>query len=43
MCLWDINLSVDGEGQEYLEFMERQTKNRTGENVKDVPKVTPKM
>ena len=41
--LGDINVSVDGEGQEYLEFMERQTKTRTVENVRDVRKVTPKM
>ena len=43
MCWADINLNVDGEGQEYLEFVERQTKTRTGDNPKDVRKVTPKM
>ena len=36
MCWRDINLCVDGEGQEYLEFMEQQTKTRTGKNVRDV-------
>ena len=41
--LGDINVSVDGKGQEYLEFMEQKTKTRTGENVRDVRKVTPKM
>ena len=43
MCSADINLKVDGEGEEYLEFVERQTKTRTGDNPKDVRKVTPKM
>ena len=43
MCWADISLKVDGEGEEYLEFVERQTKTRTGENPKDVRKVTPKM
>lgn len=43
MCWGDIKLSEDGQGQEYLEFVERQTKTRTGENARDVRKVKPKM
>ena len=42
MCWGDINLKVNGEGQEYLAFMERQTKTRTGENIRDIQKVTQK-
>ena len=30
-------------GEEYLEYNERQTKTRSGENTRDVRKVTPKM
>lgn len=43
MCWGDIKLSEDGQGQEYLDFVERQTKTRTGENPRDVRKVKPKM
>ena len=32
-----------GRYKEYLEFVERQTKTRTGDNPKDMRKVTPKM
>lgn len=43
MCWGDITLGTDIQGQEYLEFSERQTKTRTGENPRDVRKVKPKM
>ena len=43
MCWGDLQLKVDGDGDEYLEFIERQTKTRTGENPKDVRNVKPKM
>lgn len=42
MCWRDIKLSEDGQGQDYLEFVERQTKTRTGENAREVRKVKPK-
>lgn len=43
MCWGDIKRSEDGQGQEYLEFVERQTKTRTLENARDVRKVKPKV
>ena len=43
MCWGDLQLKVDGDGDEYLKFIERQTKTRTGENPKDVRNVKPKM
>ena len=43
ICWGDIKLDKDSQGQEFLEFVERQTKTRTGENPRDVKKVKPKM
>ena len=41
--MWgDIQIK-EANGQEYLELQERQTKTRTGENVRDVRPVKPKM
>ncbi|XP_052215505.1 uncharacterized protein LOC127834005 [Dreissena polymorpha] len=39
----DITLKAAVGGTEYLDYNERQTKTRTGENVADVRRVTPKM
>ena len=39
----DITLKAAVDGTEYLDYNERQTKTRTGENVADVRRVTPKM
>lgn len=39
----DIKLKISSDGTEYLELNERQTKTRTGENLSDVRRVTPKM
>nr|XP_006811835.1 PREDICTED: zinc finger MYM-type protein 4-like [Saccoglossus kowalevskii] len=39
----DVSLCTDSSGREYLEFSERQTKTRTGENPRDTRKVKPKM
>ena len=42
--LWgDVTLKTDSTGHEYLQFEERQTKTRQGENPKDIREVTPKM
>ena len=38
----DITLNADSDGIEYLQFTERQTKTRTGVNIRDVRTVTPK-
>ena len=43
ICWGDIKLDKDSQGQEFLEFVEWQTKTRTGENPRDVRKVKPKM
>ena len=43
MCWGDIQLHTDESGQEYLSFLERQTKTRQGENINDVRKVKPKL
>lgn len=43
MTWGDVTLKKDDSGQEYLEFCERQTKTRTGENPRDIRKVTPKL
>jgi site-specific recombinase XerD len=43
MCWGDVKLRKNANGNEYLEYFERQTKTRTGENPRDVRKVTPKM
>ena len=42
MCWGDVKLKIDGDGTEYLEFMERQTKTRQGDNS-DIRAVTPKL
>ena len=43
MCWGDVKLCQNERGEEYLEFNERQTKTRTGDNLRDVRKVNPKM
>ena len=43
MCWGDVKLRKNANGEEYLEYFERQTKTRTGDNPRDVRKVTPKM
>ena len=43
MTWGDVRLCQNGRGEEYLEFNERQTKTRTGDNLRDVRKVNPKM
>ncbi|XP_061174899.1 uncharacterized protein KIAA1958 homolog [Saccostrea echinata] len=39
----DIKLKVSSDGTEYLEYNERQTKTRTGDNIVDIRQVKPKM
>lgn len=39
----DVTLCVDSDGHQYLEFTERQTKTRQGDNPPDARAVTPKM
>ncbi|XP_061191553.1 uncharacterized protein LOC133199700 [Saccostrea echinata] len=39
----DIKLKVSSHGTEYLEYNERQTKTRTGDNIVDIRQVKPKM
>ncbi|KAK3093435.1 hypothetical protein FSP39_015689 [Pinctada imbricata] len=39
----DVKLNRDSSGVEFLEFTERQTKTRQGENPKDIREVKPKM
>ena len=39
----DVKLNRDSSGVEFLEFTERQTKTRQGENPKDILEVKPKM
>ena len=43
MTWGDVKLHKTASGEEYLEYNERQTKTRSGENTRDVQKVTPKM
>ena len=43
MCWGDVSLLKTADGLEYMEFNERATKTRTGENTGDVRKVKPKM
>ena len=43
MCWGDVKPRKNANGEEYLEYFERQTKTRTGDNPRDVRKVTPKM
>ena len=43
MCWGDVVLISDEHGHESLEFSERQTKTKTGENIRDVRAVKPKL
>ncbi|XP_052230266.1 uncharacterized protein LOC127844242 [Dreissena polymorpha] len=43
LCWGDLKLCTDDEGNEYLEFEERQSKTRQGGNPRDVRDVKPKM
>jgi hypothetical protein len=43
LCWGDIQLKSESDGGEYIELNERQTKTRTGVNIRDVRTVSPKM
>ena len=43
LCWGDVKLKQTGNGEEFLEFNERQTKIRTGSDYRDVKKNAPKM
>ena len=43
LCCGDVKLSEDANGNEYLVYTERQTKTRSGVDVSNVRKVSPKM
>ena len=43
MCWGDVQLRQTTNGEEFLEYSERQTKTRTGENSRDVRQIQPKM
>jgi len=43
MCWGDVKLCKTLSGEEYLEYHERQTKTRTGDNSRDVRAINPKM
>ena len=43
MCWGDVQLRQTTNGEEFLEYSERQTKTRTGENARDVRQIKPKM
>ena len=43
MCWGDVNLCQTSTGQEYLEFNERETKTRSGNNPRNVRAIAPKM
>lgn len=43
MCWGDVQLRQTTNGEEFLEYTERQTKTRTGENPRDVRQIKPKM
>ena len=43
MCWGDVQLLQTTNGEEFLEYSERQTKTRTGENPRDVRQIKPKM
>ncbi|CAB4012922.1 zinc finger MYM-type 2-like [Paramuricea clavata] len=43
MCWGDVKLKQTADGEEFLEFNERQTKTRTGSDCRDVRKMAPKM
>ena len=38
----DVTIKVDSSGQQYLEYNERQTKTRTGENTRNIRLLPPK-
>ena len=42
MCWGDVQLYQTTNGEEFLEYIERQTKTRTGENLRDVRQIKPK-
>ena len=43
MCWGDVQLRQSTNGEEFLEYSERQTKTRTGQNPRDVRQIKPKM
>ena len=43
MCWGDVQLRQTTNGEEFLEYTEKQTKTRTGENPRDVRQIKPKM
>ena len=43
MCWGDVKLRQTTTGEEFLEYTERQTKTRTGENPRDIRLIKPKM
>ena len=43
MCWGDVQLRQSTNGEEFLEYSERQTKTRSGENPRDTRKIKPKM
>ena len=43
MCWGDVQLRQTTNGEEFLEYNERQTKTQTGENPRDVRQIKPKM
>ena len=43
MCWGDVQLHQSTNGEEFLEYSERQTKTQTGENPQDVRQTKPKM
>ena len=43
MCWGDVKLKETADGEDYLEFNERQTKTRTGSDCRDVRAMPPKM
>ena len=42
LCWGDVTLKRDSDGREYLELRERQTKTRTGEDIRNVREVAPR-
>ena len=42
LCWGDVTLKHDSDGREYLELRERQTKTRTGEDIRNVREVAPR-
>ena len=43
MCFGDIKLKTDADGIEFLEFTERSTKTRQGEDTSNIRQVKPKL